>query len=59
MRNVEIKARVRDVDDFSARLKALKPIQPRVFVQEDIFFRFPGAVSSSGSSGLGRGIDLL
>jgi predicted adenylyl cyclase CyaB len=38
MRNVEIKARVRDVDDFSARLKALKPIQPRVFVQEDIFF---------------------
>jgi len=38
MRNVEIKARVRDLDDFGARLKALKPRKPRVLVQEDVFF---------------------
>jgi len=38
MRNVEIKARIRDVEDFSARLKALKPTSPLVLVQEDIFF---------------------
>jgi len=38
MRNVEIKARVRDAESFSARLKALKPEKPRVLVQEDVFF---------------------
>jgi len=38
MKNVEIKARVRNLDDFSARLKALKPVKPRVLVQEDVFF---------------------
>ncbi|MCX6567418.1 MAG: class IV adenylate cyclase [Candidatus Aminicenantes bacterium] len=41
MRNVEIKARVRDLEDFSARLKALKPKKPRVLVQEDVFFFVP------------------
>jgi len=41
MRNVEIKARVRDLDDFGARLKALKPRKPRVLVQEDVFFPVP------------------
>ena len=38
MRNIEIKARVRDVEDFAARLKALRPKNPRVLVQEDVFF---------------------
>ncbi len=41
MRNVEIKARVRDFEDFGARLKALKPKKPRVLVQEDVFFFVP------------------
>ena len=41
MRNVEIKARVRDLDDFGARLKALKPGKARVLVQEDVFFPVP------------------
>lgn len=41
MKNVEIKARVRDFEDFAARLKKLKPAKPRVLVQEDVFFRVP------------------
>jgi predicted adenylyl cyclase CyaB len=41
MRNVEIKARVRDLDDFAARLKALKPGSSKVIVQEDVFFDVP------------------
>lgn len=39
MNNVEIKARIRDLDAFAARLKALKPEKPRVFLQEDVFFK--------------------
>ncbi len=39
MKNIELKARVRDLEDFSARLKKLKPKKPRVLVQEDVFFR--------------------
>jgi predicted adenylyl cyclase CyaB len=39
MTNVEIKARVSDVEDFSARLIRLKPGKARVLVQEDVFFR--------------------
>jgi len=41
MRNIEIKARVRDLDDFSARLKSLKPGRAEVITQEDVFFRVP------------------
>lgn len=41
MNNVEIKARVRDLDAFAARLKALRPSKPRVLVQEDVFFKIP------------------
>jgi predicted adenylyl cyclase CyaB len=41
MRNVEIKARVRDFEDLGARLKALKPKGAKVLVQEDVFFRTP------------------
>jgi predicted adenylyl cyclase CyaB len=41
MTNVEIKARVRDLDDFGARLKALKPGTAKVIVQEDVFFAVP------------------
>ena len=41
MRNVEIKARVRDVEAFSTRLAALKPKSARVLVQDDVFFRVP------------------
>jgi len=39
MRNIEIKAHVRDVEDFGARLAALKPKSARVLDQEDVFFR--------------------
>jgi len=39
MKNVEIKARIRDLDDFASRLKTLKPEKPQVLVQEDVFFR--------------------
>jgi predicted adenylyl cyclase CyaB len=41
MTNVEIKARVRDLDDFGARLKTLKPGSSKVIVQEDVFFNIP------------------
>ncbi len=41
MKNIEIKARIRDLEDFSARLKTLKPEKPRVLVQEDVFFNVP------------------
>jgi predicted adenylyl cyclase CyaB len=41
VKNVEIKARVRDLDEFGARLKALKTGKARVVVQEDVFFSVP------------------
>jgi len=41
MKNVEIKARVRDLDHFSACLKTLKPGRAKVLVQEDVFFVVP------------------
>ena len=41
MKNIEIKARIRDLEDFGARLKTLKPEKPRVLVQEDVFFKRP------------------
>lgn len=41
MKNIEIKARVRDLEEFAARLRTLKPGKARVFVQEDVFFPTP------------------
>jgi predicted adenylyl cyclase CyaB len=41
MRNVEIKARVGDLEDFAVRLKTLNPGKAEVIVQEDVFFRVP------------------
>jgi len=39
MKNVEIKARVTDLEDFNIRLKAFQPGKARVLVQEDVFFK--------------------